>query len=324
MRILSNRNLTNWPSNHLIWEWEDSLAEGLGCDIVTANKLITTLSSGKIQRVLPFTVKWGQPNGSLFMFEGGINLNYLRRYNDKHVVPCIVDFFLNDSQLASFEKQFCRNPRVLISSREVYEHLKEVNVDLNLDYCPLSLPDKYRITGKEYFDKKYDCVLFGRQNRVLTGFMDRYACSHPDFIYVKEGGKKFHYYTSKGKYVGFFGSRKDYFELMKKSRVLLYSTPGIDGGEVRTNGYNQVTPKFLEGLACGCHVIARWKDNADTDWYDLSKFSKNVDDYKMFEEAMDKARSEATDMKQIAAYLENHYTSSIIPIIEDAMSGVLE
>jgi len=324
MRILSTRNLTNWPSNHLIWEWEDSLAEGLDCSIVTANKLIANLSTGKLQRVLPFTVKWGQPHGALFMFEGGINLNYLRRYNDEHVIPCIVDFFLKDSQLSSFEKQFYHNPKVLVTSREVYEHLKEVNVNLNLGYCPLTLPDKYRITGEETFEKKYDCVLFGRQNKVLTGFMDRYASSHPDFIYVREGEKKLHYYTSAGEYLGFFGSRKDYFELMKTSKVLLYSTPGIDGGEVRTNGYNQVTPKFLEGLACGCHVIARWKDNADTDWYELSKFSMNVDDYTMFEEAMDKARIEAMDMKQIATYLEDHYTSSIIPIIKDAMSSVFK
>lgn len=322
MRIISNRNLTNWPANQLIWEWEDCLAEALHCEIITDNKYLVRISSGRLQRLWPFTVKWGERKGPIFMFEGSINLNYMRRNNNEHVIPCIVDFFLKDSQLASFEKQFRRNPKVLVTSREVYNHLKDMNVNLNLGYCPLSLPDKYKVNGCENFDKIFDCVLFGRQNKVLMEYLGLYASTHPDFTYVKEGQKKLYYYTNQGDYVGCFTSREAYIDLMKRSRVLLYSTPGIDGGELRTNGYNQVTPKFLEGLACGCHVIARWKDNADTDWYELSKFSKNIDDYYAFEEAMDKARSIEVDMKQIADYLEIHYTSKTLPFIKEAFETI--
>lgn len=189
-----------------------------------------------------------------------------------------------------------------------------------MSHCPLTLPDKYCIFGEELFHKEYDCVLFGRQNKVLLQFLQQYAATHPDFIYVKEGEQKLHYYTSQGSYVGCFASRESYMKLLRKSRTLLYSTPGIDGGEIRTNGYNQVTPKFLEGLACGCHIIARWKDNPDTEWYNLSAFSENIDCYEQFALALDKAREEAPNMLRYAEYLKKHYTSTIIPTIRNAMS----
>ena len=51
-------------------------------------------------------------------------------------------------------------------------------------------------------------------------------------------------------------SRDGYLDSMKKSRIALYATPGIDGGEKRTNGFSQVTPRFLEMVASGCNIIA--------------------------------------------------------------------
>ena len=317
MNVLSSRNITDWPSNHLIFEWEDYIAKALDCQVVTANRYIARLSMGKAQKILPFLLDYGQPKGLLFKFEAGVLVNRLRRDNTSNVIPCIVDYFLCDNQLDVFEKQFCNNPVVLVSSMEVFERLRNLETKVKLVHCPLTLPDKYRINGDEKFDRQYDCVLLGRQNNVLLNFMNQYAVNHPDFTFVREGDKKFQYYTSKGDYLGTFASRDSYFQLMKKSRVLLYSTPGIDGGEQRTNGFNQVTPKFLEGLACGCHIIARWKDNPDTDWYRLSNFSENINNYPQFEKAMDVARKTAPDIRKYAEYLEHHYTSTIIPIIKE-------
>lgn len=75
---------------------------------------------------------------------------------------------------------------------------------------------------------------------------------------------------------------------MRKGKMGLYSTPGIDGDESRTKGYHQVTPRFLELVATGCHIIARYSMNSDTEYYDLKSFSENIETYEQFEMAVQK------------------------------------
>ena len=102
---------------------------------------------------------------------------------------------------------------------------------------------------------------------------------------------------------------------MKLAKCGLYSTPGIDGGESRTNGFSQVTPRFLELIACGCHIIARYKQNSDTDYYQLGNFSQSIDDYKSFERALDLSRDSIVDMNKYSKYLSNHYTSNRVELL---------
>ena len=151
----------------------------------------------------------------------------------------------------------------------------------------------------------------GRQNPVLEGFLKQYIKEHPDLYYVyrelKDG--KFNYYTNRGESLGDINTREKYMKLMRSARCGLYSTPGIDGGEKRTNGFSQVTPRFLELIACGCHVIARYKPNSDTDYYELERFSKPVDSYEQFERMLDEARSSEVDIQLYSSYLSKHYTS---------------
>lgn len=96
---------------------------------------------------------------------------------------------------------------------------------------------------------------------------------------------------------------------MRQARCALYSTPGIDGGEARTNGYNQVTPRFLEEIACGCNVICRYKPNSDTEYYEMEKYWKNIETYEDFSIEFEKALFEEADMEFASKYLSKHYTS---------------
>jgi hypothetical protein len=105
-------------------------------------------------------------------------------------------------------------------------------------------------------------------------------------------------------------------DLMRKSRIGFYATPGIDGGEIRTKGFNQVTPRFLELLSCECHVIARYKNNPDTDYYELSKFSTNINSYETFENTMNWARNNPIDKNKYVEYLEKHYTSERVQLLK--------
>lgn len=97
-------------------------------------------------------------------------------------------------------------------------------------------------------------------------------------------------------------------ELMRKSRVMLYSIPGIDGDR-ETNGFHPVTPRFLESIACGCNLLLRYEENSDTDFYELASFGKSIETYDDFEAAFDKALASPADMDVYSRYLRKHYTS---------------
>lgn len=305
-QIITSRNYDTWPSLDLVYEWEDIISKELGLSFYYEKEVM----SNRYLKRIPFLLSFFQTSQTAFRFDMITNL-YSQVNNRSNIIPCIVDFFLKDKQLKKFCNYYNKNKIVFVSSREVYDYLKSVNCPLNIQHLALSISDIYRIDANTRFEKKYDLVLMGRQNPVLQKFVDEYAAKHKDFRYVyrilKDG--VFYYYTSDGNCLGDINTREKYIKLMQSARVGLYSTPGIDGGEVRTNGFNQVTPRFLELIACGCHVLARYKNNSDTKYYELEKFSPILSTYDEFEDAMDKRLRTEVCMKDYSEYLSKHYTS---------------
>ena len=314
IKVYSTRGVETWPSWHLVWEWEDIIAKVNGWSLITDNVLFR-----KIRKKFPFLKLSGLPKSPVFIYEMGYERfseeNKYNRFNKRNVFPCIIDYFLKDENLSLFEKQYSEHQKVFVSSKEVYDRLKNLGINLPIYHLPLSLPDYYKINDSSFLNwttREYDVVLVGRQNTILKQYLENYARTHTSFVYVVEDerkDRKFHYYTSKGEYVGYYYSRTQYMSLLSKSKVAMYATPGIDGGEKRTNGYNQVTPKFLEYIASGCNIIARWADNADTDYYHIKDFSDNIQSYQQFEYAMDRALTTKPDACFYANYLSSHYTS---------------
>ena len=116
--------------------------------------------------------------------------------------------------------------------------------------------------------------------------------------------------------------RNQYIQLTRQARCSLYSTQCVDGGPSWRRGYNQVTPRFLEMVASGCHVIARYKENPDTDYYEISKFAPMCDSYTDFERQMDNAREEDVDMKMYAHYMDKHYTSVRVAQLREILKSI--
>ena len=323
-KIGTVRNLISWPSFHLVYEWEDVLKEELHLKMRYRSKYLKDINEiiARLSRNLSFFyIPSCFYSKNKCMLTWDLAAEIWDRYDNRsNVIPCVIDFFLQRSAIRNFSAAYSRNPFVLISSAEAYQFLLGKTPNLIFHY-PLSISDKYRIDSTTKFSKEYDIVLFGRQNPVLNEYLATYMKSHPDCICVSEDeNKKFHYYSSTGDYIGDINTREQYINLMRKSRIGLYSTPGIDGGEARTNGFNQVTPKFLELLACGCHVIARYKENPDTDFYRLSDFSPNISSYEEFEKRMDYCRSCEVDVEVYSTYLEQHYTSKRVLLLNDIMN----
>ena len=124
-----------------------------------------------------------------------------------------------------------------------------------------------------------------------------------------------------------FRDRDTYRHFLKSVREGLYSTPSKDGSRQQFKGlsgygYNQVTPRFLEYLAAGCHVLSRYDRNPDTDYYELDSISPNVDTYEDFEARMDFARAHDIDCETYKNYLSKHITSSRVELLRDILAQI--
>ena len=290
----------------IVYEWEDIIAKKLSIKIVKDNNI-------RIKRWLYYI-----PGCIRLLFPCGFYLKYdLDTWcsvglNEKFVIPIIIDFYVPEKELKDFYSRYNNHKVVIITSKEAYDFLKKHDCPFKIAHWPLSIPDIYKITPSTRFKKKYDILLLGRQNKVLQSFLQTYLKAHPNLNYVSNVWKdgKWYYYSSSGDDIGFVDSREDYIRLMRCTKVMFYSTPGKDNNGSHHNGYNQVTPRFLECLACGCHIIMRYDLNPDVEYYELPKHWKSVDSYDEFVYQLEYALSHEVDMKMYSDYLKNHYTST--------------
>jgi hypothetical protein len=148
-----------------------------------------------------------------------------------------------------------------------------------------------------------------QSSAVPTTTVKTTGSKNPNFVYVYRVIEKdgFKYYNSKNEFLAYNNSRDFYFELMKSSRVGLYSTRGLS--EPVTNGFNQVTPRFFELLTSGCHILARYPKNPDTEYFGLKEFSESIENYEQFEIQMTYALTHEVDIMKYTTYLNQHYTS---------------
>ena len=293
----------------IIYEWEDVIAKETQVPIVKYPFLSKVANRFNIHTSLI------GPHKDTFRYV--INgRNYDEPMNNKHIVPCIIDFFENNDQLHEFYRKHSRNQIVLVSSPFDYQYLKEKNCPLEIGLFAYSLSDKWAIENN-IIEKKYDIVLTGRQDPLLYSFFKEYVKRHPDVSYVKRGqelendtNKTKEYYLNGKDCIGAVETREKFMQLQAQGKVTLYGVQGyLDGF---TKGFYHMTPHFLEIIACGCHVIARYPsgaDGVDAQFYEFDKFSPSVTTYDDFESAMDMALKTDVDLNKYSCYLKKHYTS---------------
>lgn len=321
--IITQRFLLKWRSWQIVYEWEDvfrkemktSFSINLDQRIKKEKKLIKLLFDS-----LQVSSKWESKPGFVFYMIPYHRFN--QRNNSPYVIPCIIDWYLKtNEQLEDFFKKFSNHRLILVSSMQVYQFLKTINTPIPIGHLPLSLSDKYKITPETTFKKDLDVVLMGRQNPVLLNWLKQYSIKHPNLCIVSSEREKdkYRYYTQNGTYIAKAKTRNQYMSLMRRSRISLYSTKAIDDDNsvVNANGFNQMTPRFFEILATGNHVIARFIKNEDTDYFEIEKICPNTNSYESFERQMDYALTHPVNMKLYSDYLEKHYTSTRVKMLEE-------
>lgn len=324
-KILTRRLFADRKSFDLVYEWENQLVEQTGATLSFCPAFEVSRSTKPVMKAMfacadllcrPFVT-----NQTALIFEMNPAFRRSKSMNKKNIIPWIIDFYMkSDNELTSFYRHFDRHPLLFISSKEVYDFLIEKHCPLNIVHLALCISDQLRLSPISAFEKKFDVLLMGRQNPILIDYLNHYKQTRPvSIVSCKLEKGHYNYYTQEGVFVGNADSRADCLNLLKQSRIGFYSTQGLDGDirSKRTNGFSQVTPRFLEYLATGNHVIARYADNSDVDYYEMSKICPNTRSYEIFEEQMEKALHEPVDLKLYSDYLDKHYLSVRVSQIKE-------
>lgn len=329
--ILSSRSFEQNPNYHLIYEWEEDLATGLSVPISNAKPeyrktlinryskaLYRNLGGGTLKKINNLVESsrglLKTPNDYNLVFELYVATepNFT---TSARAIPILIDFW-KQTDLTLFYEIYKECKLILVSSLEALEYLKANKCALNIRHFPLSLSDRYRMEPGVIYPKKYDILLAGRlnirTNQVLRDYLETFILKYPEveYLYQVEVDGVYYYASSKGNVVGKFQSREDYMSLLRASKVSFYSTPGLDGGEKRTGGFNPVTPRYLELLSAQCLLLGRYPKNEETDFYELAKVCPNIESYYEFETTLlGYLNQQESSFDLYREILEKHYTS---------------
>jgi len=347
--VLSKRSFETWPSYHLVYEWEEDISIYLSIPIVDSYNENEVFINSIYRKIFfnRYSKKFLKGNEDLLLqnIKGFLDLSKKRKlslklsktkslvfelYNGdymaytsaKNIIPIIIDFW-KDTNLEVFYKVYKNCDIVLISSLEVFNYLKEKNCPINIIHYPLSLSDRYKLDENINYSKVYDILLAGRKNDALWSYLQEFSLKYPEteFLYQESLNGELYYKSNKKGLVGKFHSRQDYVNLLRASKIAFYSTPGIDGGEKRTGGFNPVTPRFLELLSAKCLLLGRYPDNDETRFFEVDKVCPNISSYSQFEEILLRYLNQSNvPINSYKDILEKHYTScrakQLVEIIE--------
>ncbi len=321
-KILSDRNHQNWPSWFIVYEWENEIAEKLNIPIVKSpnenskiRKLENRFFKGRFSQLKNKIVS--ELGSNYFYFEMTPR-HYNSFSNNKNAIPVIIDYW-DKSRILEFNQIYGKCPLILVSSLEVINFLNENNFPGKIVHFPLCLPTKYKLSNTDKFEKNIDLVLAGRTNSVLWDFLQLYEKENPTIEYYYQIHHKGQLYYKSNNSDELFNvhTREEYFNLIKRARVTFYNTPGMDDGAERTNGFNPVTPRLFELLSAGCHVIARYPKNVETEFFKLNTLMDSIETYEEFKKELNFALSTDPPIERNSNYLKNHYTSERIKILKN-------
>ena len=312
--IYSMREHRTKVYSDIVYEWEEELAKRLNVPILqwgNTHEVACRLIGGTLDYAVKYAVFGSKRRYLRFVMNAMENTPL---FNHPTCIPIIIDFFVSDDRIGEFISIYERCEYVFISSKEAFDRLSVHNLPFEIRHFPLFVPERIRIRFLP--PKKYSLTVFGAQinDAFFMPNIYRYAREHDNFIFVSKLPDCDKYADSNGNIVADASTREGYLELMRKSKVVVYSTPGIRGRS-DANGYNQVTPKFLEYLSAYCHVILRYSHNTDTEFYELDRFGASVSSYAEFAAALDNALSSPIPKGEYDTYLSKHGISSTLRVI---------
>ncbi|MEZ5027001.1 MAG: hypothetical protein R2739_10540 [Chitinophagales bacterium] len=71
---------------------------------------------------------------------------------------------------------------------------------------------------------------------------------------------------------------------MSRAKIAIVTSPGIDGGELRTGGFNPVTPRIFEAAIGKCFLIGKYEKNVEFYSFGLDNLVEMPTSYNEFEQ----------------------------------------
>ena len=248
--------------------------------------------------------------------------DYHRLYLHKsNVIPYLIDYWKRYDEL--FEKHFVHFPLVYISGLEVYEYLKSKNTKVNIKHLPLSISDRHLYLFHQEIEKDIDIINVGRKNKVLDDYIQTYLKKYPEINYVHrklENGENI-YYSSKFGKIGKLETRNDLLNKIARSKIAIVTSPGLDGGEIRTGGFNPVTPRIFEAVIGKCYLIGKYEKNVEYISFGLDKLVEMPESYIEFEKMVNAKLGTSFNLKEVyLKFLEENLNSRRVEQIINDLS----
>jgi len=319
--IRSNRAYEDAAFWHIVHEWEDDLARLTGGRIETASADSGSLRKmlrrrgwntlGRLKpRVVPRTLNTLVHPLAACQGNFGFCMNAAELEENLRLpsaIAMVIDFWGHTS-LDHFENQFWNCSCIGISNLDAYLRLRG-KTRLPVAHWPVVLPSatasRLRKIRRPWNERSVDILFAGRQNPVFKswlfdGDMD---ISDINIVWQERLNGKNVYRSNQTPELIPTTPRDVYLELLANSKIALYSTPGIDGGEHRTGGANPITPRYLELLAAGCQIISRYSDSSDADYFKVNHFTHRVFNFREFRD-------------KVKSLLENQQCNQAGPVSE--------
>ncbi len=311
-QIDSIRDFEQYPSYLILYEFEDDFSVSKNIPVHHLSKLKYTFGKVLYKSVTNFLIKRATPPGLIFSIM--MTPDYHRLYiNKTNVAPYIIDYWKRYDEL--FEKHFVSFPVVYISGLEVFEYLKSKRTKVNIKHLPLSVSDRHLSVFNEATEKDIDIINVGRKNNVIDDYIQQYLIKHPGTNYVHremENGENMYYSSLHGK-IGKLESRYSLLQTLARAKIAIVTSPGIDGGEERTGGFNPVTPRVFEAAIGKCYMIGKYSANNEFNAFGLEKLVEMPDSYSEFEEAVNKKLIMPFNLQQeYLAFLQENLNSKRI------------
>lgn len=323
--IYSLRDFCNENFRDCVFEWEDDIHDFLGhkndikCISNPHDNLFAKLRN-KILHRLPFKNNSFDKLKIAFcmsIFE----IDYFKLVCVGGVLPIFIDFWPRD--IKAFIKIIGMNYAV-VTSLDMYYLVSPYCP--NVIYMPLCISNRWI---DDVPQKENIIVQMGRNNPVLQNYAMQYSMSHSDieYIYAKYNQMKKHltYYSTKKGIIDTPETRQEYMQVLKRAKICLLSSPGIDNTRPMARGIDYPTPRFYETAVNYCHMIGRYNEtHQEFIRQGIDRVCHNIKSYAQFEFLCDEIinGNRAIDKRIYDAFIERHTTRTWIGELLDKVNAL--
>jgi hypothetical protein len=336
VKILSARKWNNYFPLQVVYEWESVISNELQLPIDDEVMMKMMMQGNNsfyknFQKIIRNTymsdfldssfnyLKRNYPGShflSFFLYPLPTKNHYMYSNN---IIPILLDCF--SDVIDNVPIYFKKSKLLFVTNYEVYERLMNTSLKGRLVYLPLSVSDKY--FNMAFPTKDIDVLQMGRQNEVLHSWMLKITATHPEveYVYSKLKDGELHYYSTQKDWMGPVETRTDFMSFLSRAKISLLSSPGIDGGEVRTGGFNPVTPRFFESAVNYCYMAGRYPiTGADFKYCNVAKVCQHYDNFDQFSDyILTMLKTPFDQVEKYNFFIKQHLTSVRAGVIKQAL-----